>query len=75
VRGHLRALAASGVGLLLVTHHLDDIIPEIERVVLLREGAVYADGPKAEVLSPECLSGLFGVEIEVYERNGFYHAW
>lgn len=75
VRGHLRSLAATGVGLLLVTHHLDDIIPEVERVVLLREGAVFADGPKAEVLTSECLSELFGVSVEVYERGGFFHAW
>ena len=75
VRDHLRALAASGVGLLLVTHHLDDIIPEIERVILLREGAVYADGPKADVLTSKCLSELFGIAVDVYERNGFYHAW
>lgn len=75
VRGHLRSLAASGVGLLLVTHHLDDIIPETERVILLREGAVYADGPKAAVLTSQCLSELFGVSVEVFERDGFYHAW
>ena len=65
----------SGVGLLLVTHHLDDIIPEIERVVLLRQGAVYADGPKAQVLTAECLSNLHKVPLEVFERAGFYHAW
>lgn len=75
VRDHLRSLAVSGVGLLLVTHHLDDIIPEIDRVIVLREGAVYADGPKAEVLTSECLSGLFGVPVQVFERDGFYHAW
>jgi iron complex transport system ATP-binding protein len=75
VREHLRALAGVGVGLLLVTHHLDDIIPEIERVVLLRNGAVFADGPKGEVLTSECLSELYGVPVEVFERGGFYHAW
>lgn len=75
VREHLRSLAAGGVGLLLVTHHLDDIIPEIERVILLRQGAIFADGPKAAVLTSECLSDLFGVAVEVFERNGFYHAW
>lgn len=75
VREHLRSLASGGVGLVLITHHLDDIIPEIERVILLRQGAVYADGPKSEVLTSECLSGLFGVSIEVFERGGYYHAW
>jgi iron complex transport system ATP-binding protein len=75
VRSHLRALAGSGVGLLLVTHHLDDIIPEIERVVMLRQGAVYVDGPKSEVLTSERLSSMFGVWVDVVERDGFYHAW
>lgn len=75
VRGYLRQLAQSGIGLLLVTHHLDDIIPEIERVVLLRKGQVFADGPRSEVLQPEPLSELFGVDVNVYEKNGYYHAW
>jgi iron complex transport system ATP-binding protein len=75
VRQQLRKLAQSGVGLLLVTHHLDDIIPEIDRVVLLKDGAVFLDGPKAEVLTSERLSATFGVPVEVVERGGFFHAW
>ena len=75
VREHLRSLAREGVGLLLVTHHLDDIIPEIDRVVLLRRGAVFADGPKAEVLTSSRLSSMFAVRVEVIQRDGFYHAW
>jgi len=75
LREHLRGLARSGIGLLLVTHHLDDIIPEIDRVVLIRNGRVHADGPKSEVLTSKPLSELFGVGVDVFERNGFYHAW
>jgi iron complex transport system ATP-binding protein len=75
VRNHLRGLSASGVGLLLVTHHLDDIIPEIERVVLLRDGAVEADGRKEDILQSGHLSDLFRSPLEVFERDGFYHAW
>ncbi len=75
VRSHLRALAAADVGLLLVTHHLDDIIPEIERVVLLRDGVVHADGLKREVLTAERLSAVFRAPLDVMERDGFYHAW
>ena len=75
VRGHLRSLAREGAGLLLVTHHLDDIIPEIERVVLLRDGRVVGDGPKAALLTSEHLSAMFGVAVEVIQRDGFYHAW
>ncbi len=75
VRDHLRSLAQSGIGLLLVTHHLDDIIPEIDRVVLLRDGRVFLDGPKAGILTSERLSATFGVPLEIAERAGFYHAW
>ncbi len=75
VRQQLRNLAQSGVGLLLVTHHLDDIIPEIDRVILLKEGAVFLDGPKGEVLTSERMASAFGVPVEVVEREGYFHAW
>ncbi len=75
IRDQLRSLAASGVSLLLVTHHLEDIIPEIERVVLLRSGAVFADGPKAEILTSTRLTSLFGVPVEVAQSDGFFRAW
>jgi iron complex transport system ATP-binding protein len=75
VRSQLRKLAADGVGLLLITHHLDDIIPEIERVVLLREGRVAFDGKKSEALTSDCLSATFGIPLDVISRDGFYHAW
>ena len=57
----------------MVTHHLPDIIPEMDRVVLIRDGRVYCDGPKQEVLQPAALSGLFGFPVEVLERGGYYH--
>ena len=75
IRTQLRALAQTGVGLLLVTHHLDDIIPEVERVVVLQQGTVVQDGPKAEVLTSDRLSAAFGVRVEVLRRDGYYHAW
>ncbi len=75
VRTHLRSLAQSGVGLLLVTHHLDDIIPEVDRVVLLKQGRVYADGYKGDVLTEENLSALFGTPVSVEKRGDFYHVW
>jgi iron complex transport system ATP-binding protein len=73
LREIFRKLATNGISLIMVTHHLPDIIPEIERVVLIRNGRVYCDGPKNRVLRPEALSGLFGVPVEVIERNGYYH--
>lgn len=75
LRAVLRSLAQSGVALLLVTHHLDDVIPEIDRVVLLREGRVLGDGPKQHLLTRERLSSMFAVPVEIAQRDGFYHAW
>lgn len=75
MREHMRALAASGVGLLLVTHHLEEIVPEIDRVVLLRLGTIFADGPKRDLLTSERLSSLYGVPLEVTEAGEFYRAW
>lgn len=68
----LRELARTGKSLLLVTHHVQEIIPEIERVVLLSEGKVIADGPKQELLTDKVLSELFEIPIRVIENGGFY---
>jgi iron complex transport system ATP-binding protein len=71
----VRRLARTGTSLIMVTHHLPDIVPEIDRVVVLSEGRVLRDGPKAEVLTSPVLSEAFGVAVEVELRSGFYAAW
>ncbi len=73
LREILRKLTASGISILMVTHHLPDIIPEIARVVLFRNGGVFLDGPKADILQAGPLSELFGIPVEVLERGGYYH--
>ena len=73
LRGIVRKLAQSGIGIILVTHYLADIIPEIARVILLREGSVIADGHKDDVLRSERLRGLFGMPVELLGRDGYYH--
>jgi len=72
LRDTMRKLAREGVGLVLVTHHLPDIIPEIQRVVCLKEGRLFRDGAKEDVLRPELLRELFGVEVQVF-RDGEYY--
>jgi iron complex transport system ATP-binding protein len=66
---------AGGTGLLMVTHHLADILPEMDRVVMMRNGRIFADGPKREMLQAARLQELFGVELELTERNGYWHSW
>jgi iron complex transport system ATP-binding protein len=75
LRETMRMLARAGTGILLVTHHLSEIIPEIERVILLRAGTIFADGPKDQVLTPVNLSNVFGTDVELAHRRGYYHAW
>ncbi|MDE2571436.1 MAG: ATP-binding cassette domain-containing protein [bacterium] len=76
LRETMRGLARSGLGLVLVTHHLADVIPEIERVVLLRAGRVIADGAKREILTSARMAELFGIdEVQLVEHNGSYHLW
>jgi iron complex transport system ATP-binding protein len=75
LRGTMRQLAQSGIGILLVTHHLSDIIPEIERVILMREGGIVADGPKYELLNADALRELFRVEVQMIRHDGYYHLW
>jgi iron complex transport system ATP-binding protein len=75
VRQAMRTLANSGIGVILVTHELADIVPEIQRVVLMSRGRIVADGPKEEMLQVGRLSKLFGVEVDLARREGYYHLW
>ena len=51
------------------------VYPEIERVVCLKHGRVFADGAKQEILRAGALSALFETQVEVMETSGYYHMW
>jgi len=61
--------------MLIATHHVDEIIPEIERVVLISQGRVVADGPKAQILTSANLTELYATPLETSEQNGWYRLW
>jgi iron complex transport system ATP-binding protein len=73
LRETMRELARAGLGILLVTHHVSEIIPEIERVVLLQGGRILADGAKERVLTDEKLSQLFGVSVRLFREDGYFY--
>lgn len=72
--GLLRELARQGITLVLVTHHIEEIVPEIGRVILLREGRVLADGARADVLTSELLSQAYGGPLRVRQEGDAYSA-
>lgn len=75
LRETMSQLAQSGIGIVLVTHDLSDVIPEIERVLLMSHGRIVADGKKANILQSDLLSRVFGLKGEVERRDGYYHVW
>jgi iron complex transport system ATP-binding protein len=75
LREILRKLAAKGIGIVMVTHHLSDLIPEMDRVILMQSGHIMADGPTKETLTSERLSAVFGLKLELMERDGYFNLW
>jgi iron complex transport system ATP-binding protein len=71
----VRDLAAAGRNIIIVTHHLDEIPPEVDRIILLDGGRIAADGPKASVLTGERLSAVYRTAIGVTEIEGYYLAY
>jgi iron complex transport system ATP-binding protein len=70
----VRRIARDGTTIILITHHIDEIVPEIERVILLRDGRIAADGVKRSMLNAEHLSGLFNAPVAVDETDGYFYA-
>lgn len=73
MRQSLSALAKAGHTILGITHNVSDIMPEFDRVVMLQDAHIVADGPKEEVLTTQKLRHLFGVPITLVETDGRYH--
>lgn len=71
----LRALIREGRQVLLITHHLHEIPPEIDQVVFLRAGQVTASGNKGDLFTAEQLTELYGTPLDVVERGGFYQVF
>jgi iron complex transport system ATP-binding protein len=75
LRETLLRLGKEGTGLVMVTHHLGDILPEIERVILMRDGRIAGDGGREEMLTEARLSELFGTAVRIGRDEGWLHSW
>jgi iron complex transport system ATP-binding protein len=70
----VRTIAREGTTLILITHHIDEIIPEVERVILLREGRIAGAGAKRSMLTADRVSELFNAPIAIEENDGYFYA-
>jgi iron complex transport system ATP-binding protein len=69
----VRRLAIDGATILLVTHHVDEVIPEMQRVILLSQGRVAHDGRSESVLTRACVSEAYGAPVMVERNDGYFH--
>lgn len=69
----VRELARHGTTTILVTHHVEEVVPEIDRVVLLRAGRIAFDGAAAEAFTPNRLEFVFGAPVDVTSNAGYFH--
>ena len=75
LRELLVSLAERQTTIIEITHHIADIIPAMQRVVMMRDGRIVADGAREKLLTEPVLSDLFQTEVRMTEHNGLYHAW
>jgi iron complex transport system ATP-binding protein len=68
----IRAIMSKGKTVVLVTHHIHEIPPEVTRVVLLKKGRIIADDGKEAILTGSVLTDLFDIPVRVVEVNGWY---
>lgn len=73
--GLLRNFCSDGRAFIMTTHHVDEIIPEIDRVVLINKGRVIADDRKSKILTSVNLSSLYQTSLQVIEKDGWYRCW
>lgn len=74
LREIIRKYAASST-IVMATHELSEILPEIDRIVLLKNGKIFKTGRKKDMLTEENLSELYGTRVYLSSQNGIYSAY
>lgn len=67
---HRLAVTRPTLTTITVTHHLEELSPSIDNVLLLKEGRVLTAGPAEQVLTGEQMTRCFGRPIEVSRHEG-----
>lgn len=74
LRRTVQQLAQQGTAVLLVTHQVEDIVPAMQRTVLMKDGRIVADGATEMLLTSATLSKLFHAPVALSREGGTYHA-
>ncbi len=75
LRQLMQKLASQGTTMILITHQVADIIPEMRRVVMMSDGRIVADGARESLLHEDVLSELFQTRVRLASHDGFFNAW
>ena len=72
---YIRKIAKKGKTVIMVTHNLHDIIPEMDRIIMMKNGKIFKDGQKEDLLTSDNMSSLFDSKIKVINSNKYYTAY
>lgn len=68
----LGQLASTGTSIVLATHLINEIPPEITRIIAIREGRIVGDDAAVDLLSDDFVSNLYATDVRVYQHDGFF---
>ena len=78
-RSHYRKALENAINhnktIIMITHELSQILPQINNIILMKDGMIYKKGNKEDLLNEEILSNLFDQKVYVAKKNGIYSAW
>jgi iron complex transport system ATP-binding protein len=70
----VRQIAREGTTIVLITHHVEEVMPEIERVIFIKGGRISGAGPKTEMMTASRLGELFDGPVALEVSGGYYAA-
>ena len=60
------------MGLILVTHHVEEIMPVFEKTLVLADGRIIENGPTEEVICSQLIQRLYGISTKIKRAAGRY---
>ena len=64
---------SSKASIILVTHHIEEVFPEISHVALMHNKTIFKQGKKEEILNSKNLSEIFDININLQKENERYY--